>query len=51
LRAAPDAKVELRKSSGGVFEITADGTLLYSKRATGAFPTEDEILATLRRLP
>jgi selT/selW/selH-like putative selenoprotein len=39
--------VELRKSSGGVFEITVDGVRRYSKRATGRFPTDEDVLATL----
>jgi selT/selW/selH-like putative selenoprotein len=40
--------VALRKSGGGVFEITVDGRLAYSKKANGRFPTEDEVLAVLR---
>lgn len=39
--------MRLRKSAGGVFEITVNGAPRYSKRATGAFPTDAEILATL----
>jgi predicted Rdx family selenoprotein len=35
--------VELIRSSGGVFEITADGVLKFSKHATGRFPTDAEI--------
>jgi len=35
--------VELVRSSGGVFEITIDGKLKFSKKASGRFPTEDEI--------
>jgi selT/selW/selH-like putative selenoprotein len=35
------------KSGGGVFEITVDGKLAYSKKATGRFPTDEEVLATL----
>jgi predicted Rdx family selenoprotein len=27
----PNAKVQLRRSGGGVFEITVDGRLRYSK--------------------
>jgi predicted Rdx family selenoprotein len=30
-----------------VFEITVDGALRYSKRSTGAFPADAEILATV----
>jgi selT/selW/selH-like putative selenoprotein len=37
----------LHKSSGGVFEITVDGRLAFSKKATGRFPTEQEIRDTL----
>jgi selT/selW/selH-like putative selenoprotein len=43
----PATQVDLRKSGGGVFEITVDGRLAYSKKATGRFPTDDEVLATL----
>lgn len=42
-----DANVTLRKSGGGVFEITVDGALRYSKRQTGAFPSDGEVLAAL----
>ena len=30
------------------FDVLADGRLLFSKRAAGRFPEEDEILAQLR---
>lgn len=43
----PDANVTLRKSGGGVFEIKVDGALRFSKRGTGAFPSEAEILASV----
>lgn len=39
----PDAKIALVKSGGGVFEITMDGALRYSKKATGRFPTDAEV--------
>jgi selT/selW/selH-like putative selenoprotein len=41
--AKADAKVELVKGSGGVFEITVDGRLAFSKKATGRFPTDQEL--------
>jgi selT/selW/selH-like putative selenoprotein len=47
LKRVPGAEVQLRKSGGGVFEITVDGRLRFSKKATGRFPTEDEVAATL----
>ena len=39
--------MRLRKSGGGVFEITVDGRLRYSKKQTGVFPTDDELLASI----
>lgn len=39
----PAARVTLTRSSGGVFEITVDGALRFSKKATGRFPTGDEV--------
>ena len=43
----PDADVKLRRGSGGVFEITVDGRLRFSKKATKRFPTDAELLSTL----
>ena len=47
LAKAPSAQVALRKSGGGVFEITVDGRLAYSKKASGQFPSDDEVLRTI----
>ena len=47
LKAQPAAQVSLRKSGGGVFEITVDGRLAYSKKATGDFPSDEQVLGTL----
>jgi selT/selW/selH-like putative selenoprotein len=47
LKRQPTAQVDLRRSGGGVFEITVDGRLAFSKKATGRFPTDEEVLATL----
>ncbi|MSP05824.1 MAG: SelT/SelW/SelH family protein [Acetobacteraceae bacterium] len=41
------AEITLRRSGGGVFEVTVDGALCYSKKATGRFPTDAELLAAL----
>ena len=41
--------MELVRSSGGVFEITIDGLLLFSKKRLGRFPEEKEIDALARR--
>jgi predicted Rdx family selenoprotein len=37
------AEVELIESSGGVFEITREGKLLFSKKKLSRFPTDAEI--------
>ncbi|MBV8705195.1 MAG: Rdx family protein [Acetobacteraceae bacterium] len=44
---APGTEVSLRKSGGGVFEVTVDGTVRFSKKASGRFPSDDELLATI----
>jgi len=40
-----DAEVTLIKGKGGVFEITVDGNLLFSKKQLGRYPTDEEIVA------
>ena len=35
-------------SSGGVFEVTIDGDLIYSKKALGRFPEDGEVLDLLK---
>ena len=47
MKSHPSATVELVRSGGGVFEITVDGKLAFSKKAVDRFPTDEEILATL----
>jgi len=37
-------------SGGGVFEVTADGQLVFSKKAQGRFPEDEEVLGPLRDL-
>ena len=37
----------LVKGSGGVFEVTVDGTLVFSKKKEGRFPETEEVLAHL----
>jgi selenoprotein W-related protein len=39
------AEVELVPGTGGVFEITVDGQLKFSKKQSGRFPTDDEVIA------
>jgi selenoprotein W-related protein len=42
---ATGAEVAYVKGHGGVFDITLDGQLKFSKKQTGRFPTNDEIEA------
>lgn len=44
----PDATVELIPSSGGVFEVTRDGELIYSKRQTGRHAQWEDVATGLR---
>ncbi len=39
--------MEQEPAGGGVFELSADGDLIYSKAATGQFPDEDEMVAEI----
>jgi selenoprotein W-related protein len=40
--------VTIIPSRGGVFEVTADGDLIYSKKATGRHAEYDEVAVPLR---
>jgi len=40
--------VRLVPSSGGVFDMTADGEMIHSKKMTGSFPEPNDILDTIR---
>lgn len=44
------ADIELIKGRGGIFDVTADGKLVYSKHATGRFPEENEVVEAIRAL-
>jgi selenoprotein W-related protein len=39
--------LELVPSSGGCFELSADGDLVYSKLESGDFPDEDALVAEI----
>ena len=41
---------ELIESSGGVFEIKANGHLIFSKKQLGRFPNQDEIVKFIEDL-
>jgi selT/selW/selH-like putative selenoprotein len=38
------------RGSGGIFVVTVDQTLIFSKRDEGRFPTEREILDKVKAL-
>jgi selenoprotein W-related protein len=45
----PDAEIRLVQSSGGVFEVTVDGNLLFSKKAAGRHAEPGEVVRLIRR--
>jgi len=44
------AEVELIEGDKGVFDVVADGDLIYSKHTTGRFPENQEIVQKLQNL-
>jgi selT/selW/selH-like putative selenoprotein len=41
-------ETELITGGGGIFDVVADGTRIYSKHETGRFPEPDEVISALR---
>jgi selenoprotein W-related protein len=39
---------QLVKGDDGVFDVVADGQMVFSKHQTGRFPEEEEVLEALR---
>ena len=39
---------KLIRGTDGVFDVVADGSVVFSKHRTGRFPSHDEIIAALR---
>lgn len=48
-QAFPQAEVQLAPSSGGVFEVTVDGTLVFSKKALRRHAQPGEVVELIRR--
>ena len=46
----PDAQVRLVQASGGVFEVTADGQLVFSKKALRRHAAAGEVVQAIERL-
>ena len=40
---------KLIAGSGGVFDVTADGKVIFSKKSVGRFPETDEVLGALQK--
>ena len=47
-QAYPEAEVRLIESSGGVFEVTMDGRLIFSKKALKRHAEPGEVLRLVR---
>lgn len=48
-QAFPGTEVQLLPSSGGVFEVTVDGNLVFSKRALRRHAAPGEVVELIRR--
>ena len=46
----PDAQVRLVQSSGGLFEVTVDGQLVFSKKASRRHASSGEVVQAIQRL-
>lgn len=47
-KAHPDAKVDLIKGKGGVFNVTVDGREIWNKKEMGGeYPNEDQLVSGL----
>jgi predicted Rdx family selenoprotein len=49
LRSALGVEVVLVKGSGGVFDVVADGVVVFSKSRVGRFPEAGEVAVLLER--
>ncbi|MFQ5489787.1 MAG: Rdx family protein [Phycisphaerae bacterium] len=47
IKSALGIEAELIEGAGGVFDVKADGELIYSKGETGQFPEHPEVLEEL----
>lgn len=39
---------KLVRGKGGIFDVLVDDEMIYSKHETGRFPSEDEIIQSIR---
>ncbi len=47
--AYPETEVKLVEASGGLFEVTVDGELVFSKRSLGRHANPGEVLELIRQ--
>jgi selenoprotein W-related protein len=47
IKAKHGVEVQLIEGDGGIFDVKADGKLIYSKHETGRFPEHSEVLSQL----
>jgi selenoprotein W-related protein len=48
LKAGFGVEAQLIQGGGGVFDVTVDDEVIYSKHDTGRFPTNEEIVALIQ---
>jgi selT/selW/selH-like putative selenoprotein len=48
--AFPDVEVRLIESSGGLFEVSVDGQLVFSKKATRRHAEPGEVVKAIERV-
>jgi selenoprotein W-related protein len=48
VKAEAGTEPKLIEGGGGIFDVTVDGEMIFSKHEAGRFPETEEILARLR---
>lgn len=43
-------EIKLLPKGGGIFEVTVNDKLIYSKKETGRFPEKNEVVALIKEL-
>jgi selT/selW/selH-like putative selenoprotein len=49
-QAFPNAEIRLLESSGGLFEVTVDGNLVFSKKASRRHAQAGEVVEAIHKL-
>jgi len=48
IKSAVGVESELIRGGGGIFDVTVDGDVVFSKHEAGRFPEPDEILSKIQ---